>query len=109
MKKITESMLQTAILTYLEWYSKTHKIYYFRSSAGQVRLDSGRYFRTGKPGVPDISVCAGGYIGLEVKTEKGRQSALQKKAEAEIVAAGGEYKIIRSLEDVKKIFPMDKP
>jgi len=43
------------------------------------------------------------FIGLEIKTTTGRQSALQKKAQAEIEAAGGKYYIIRCLEDIWKI------
>ena len=107
MKKITEAMIQRAVLDYLIWYSKSHKIYFFRSAAGMVKTEQGRVFKTGKPGTPDISVCAWGqYVGIEVKTKSGRQSALQKQAEDEIVAAGGRYELVRSLEDIKRIFPM---
>jgi len=110
MKKITEATIQRACLDYLAWYSKQNKIYFFRSGAGHVALESGRRFKTGKPGCPDITVCGHGgqFIGVEVKTPKGRQSATQKQAEAEIVAAGGRYELVRSLEDIKRVFPMDK-
>lgn len=102
-----EIQLQKAVMDYLAWFSKSHKIYYFRSGAGQVQTQAGRYFKTGKPGCPDISVCLGGrYYAIELKTAAGRQSALQKQAEAEIVAAGGIYKIVRSLSELKEIFPM---
>ena len=102
-----ESVIQRAILDYLAWYSIKHKIYWFRSGAGVVKTEAGGVFRSGKPGVPDITICAGGqFIGVEVKTAKGRQSASQKKAEAEIVAAGGVYKIVRNLEGIKELFPM---
>lgn len=101
MGKITEAMLQQAIL---EWLKHVRGAYFFRSGAGQVRLDSGRFFKTGRPGCPDITACFNGrFIGLEVKTRTGRQSALQKKAEREIIAAGGEYHIVRCMNDVKKI------
>jgi hypothetical protein len=111
MKKITEAMIQRAILDYLQWYSLKNKVYFFRSGAGHVALESGRRFKTGKPGCPDITVCGAGgqFIGVEVKTATGRQSASQKKAEAEILAAGGRYELCRSLDDIKRIFPMDKP
>ena len=102
-----ESIIQKAILDYLEWYAKSHKVYFFRSAAGMVKTEQGRMFKTGKPGTPDISVCYKGmYFGLEIKNEKGRQSASQKKAEEEIVAAGGRYELVRSLDDIKRIFPM---
>jgi len=108
MKKITENMIQRACLDYLAWYSKSHKIYWFRSGAGMVKTEAGGVFRSGKPGVPDITVCQNGFIGIEVKTKSGRQSALQKQAEEEIVAAGGVYRIIRNLGELKELFPMDK-
>ena len=108
MKKISEAMIQRACLDYLAWYSKSHKIYAFRSGAGMVKTEAGGVFRSGKPGVPDITVCQNGFIGLEIKTLKGRQSATQKKAEEEIKASGGKYFLVRSLEDIKRIFPMDK-
>ena len=112
MKKICEATIQRAILDYLAWYSLKNKVYWFRSGAGMVRTEAGGMFRSGKPGCPDITVCApnaggvGVFYGIEVKGPKGRQSATQKVAEAEIVAAGGRYELVRSLEDIKKIFPM---
>jgi len=102
-----ESIIQRAILDYLEWFSKQHRVYFFRSAAGMVKTEQGRMFKTGKPGVPDISaIYKGMYWGLEVKNEKGRQSTSQKQAEEEIKAAGGQYLIIRSLDDIKRVFPM---
>jgi len=104
MRTATEAQIQRGVLDYLELLSRKKPIYYFRSAAGMVRTEQGRVFKTGKPGAPDISVCFDGlFIGLEIKTTTGRQSALQKKAQAEIEAAGGKYYIIRCLEDIWKI------
>jgi hypothetical protein len=104
MRVATEAQIQRGVLDYLELLSRKKPIYYFRSAAGMVKTDQGRVFKTGKPGTPDITVCCGGlFIGLEIKTTTGRQSALQKKAQEEIEAAGGKYYIIRCLEDVWKI------
>ena len=97
-----EKIIQKAILDYL---GTVKDCYFFRSSSGMVRISGGRYFKTGKPGCPDISVVyQGQYIGLEVKNEKGRQSATQKQAEQDIKNAGGQYYIVRSISDVKKLF-----
>lgn len=105
MKKITEAVLQRAVMDYLGWLANLEPLYYFRSAAGMVKTEAGRVFKTGRPGVPDISVLwRGKYYGLEVKTSTGRQSALQKQAEAEIIATGNEYHIIRCIDDVKRIF-----
>lgn len=102
-RKIPESVLQRAIL---EWLQTRKGIYFFRSGAGQVRMENGRFFKTGKPGCPDITVCKDGqFYGVEVKTKTGRQSATQKKAQQEIEDAGGVYRIVRSLEDVRRLFP----
>lgn len=101
-----ESVIQKAVLDWLEMYSRTHKIYFFRAGSGAVRMANGRYFKTGKPGVSDIIVCHHGrMVGLEIKTKTGRQSQAQKKAEKEIKESGGDYYIIRNLSDVKRIFP----
>ena len=57
-----------------------------------------------KPGDPDIVVCyKGRYIGLEAKTDTGRQSPIQKVREDEIRDAGGVYAIVRSVDDVREI------
>lgn len=96
-----EKDIQKSILEYLG-YQKN--IYFFRASAGAVTTSDGRYFKTGKPGCPDIVVCKDGkFIGLEVKTFNGRQSKKQKIAESDIINAGGEYYIVRSIDDVVDI------
>lgn len=87
------------------------------TSEGRIKADIRRYL-TGvgafwsnvqggagsKPGDPDMVVCyKGRYIGLEAKTEDGRQSPIQKVREAEIKSAGGVYAVVRSVSDVKEI------
>jgi hypothetical protein len=61
-------------------------------------------------GLPDIIVVKDGkYIGLEVKkpqcgnSAKTYQSKEQKEFEQELKAAGGEYYVVRSIDDVQKI------
>ena len=41
------------------------------------------------------------FCGLECKTEKGKQSPAQKEAEQAIIAAGGKYFLIRSMEEIR--------
>jgi hypothetical protein len=98
---VRESVILKAVCDYL---TTRTDIYWFRSAAGAVHLPNGRYFKTGRPGCPDVTVCRHGFIALEIKNETGRQSAIQKQAQAEIEAAGGEYHIVRSVSDVKRIF-----
>lgn len=101
-----ESVIQKGILDYLTLYAKTNPIYFFRAGAGAVKTMQGRYFKTGRAGLPDIVVIKDKFIGLEVKTKTGRQSQNQKQAEKDIKAAGGEYYIVRSIADVKEILPI---
>ena len=96
-----ESTIQRGIIDYLQ---TVDDIYYFRSAAGSVQTAHGRFFKTGRPGCPDISVVyRGTYYGIEVKTKSGYQTNLQKHAEEQIKKAGGQYHIARSVSDVKKI------
>ena len=96
-----ENEIQKAILEYLNYIGK---IYFFRAGSGAIRTENGNYFKSGKVGCPDIVVCyKGKFIGLEVKTEKGKQSDYQKVAEQEIKRAGGKYFMVRSINDVMKI------
>lgn len=57
-----------------------------------------------KPGAPDMIVCIDGrFIGVEIKTDAGRQSDTQREAEAAIDRAGGDYRIVKSLGDLMTI------
>ncbi len=52
-------------------------------------------------GRPDIDVCVRGrWVSIEVKTGKGRLSAVQEAVRADIISAGGTYVVARCLEDV---------
>jgi len=99
-----EKQIQKVILEYLQYLENGGQLYFFRSGAGAMKLDSGRYFKTGKAGCPDITVCIKGkFIGLEVKTDKGVQSVAQLNAQRQIEKAGGFYYIVTSVEEVEKI------
>ena len=107
--KRTEAMVQRAILDYLEMASKQIAVYFFRAGSGAFKTAQGRYVKTGRPGVPDIVACLRGrFVGLEVKTASGRQSKDQKRAEKDIQWAGGEYYIVRSVDDVRRIVEEQK-
>jgi hypothetical protein len=96
--KIPERDIQKSVLAYL---NHLKKIYFFRSGNGAIRTELGNFFRTGRPGNPDIVVCYKGiFVGLEIKTKTGKQSPSQEKTEQEIINAGGKYFIIRSIDDV---------
>jgi hypothetical protein len=66
-------------------------------------VSSGRLVQYGAPGQPDImAIAAGRFVGIEVKTEIGRQSANQKIWQAAIEAAGGVYVLARSVSDATR-------
>ena len=44
----------------------------------------------------------GRYIGIEAKTKDGRQSEIQKVREKEIINAGGQYWVVRSVDELKE-------
>ena len=98
---MSESNIQKAILDYLQYQENLSKLWFVRSASGEVNTDTGRRFKTGKKGCPDILLCyRGRFIGLEVKTAKGRQSKAQVEAQKRIEACGGKYYIVRSIDDV---------
>lgn len=58
----------------------------------------------GTAGIPDIICCYHGhFVALEVKTAKGKTTALQELNIKQINSAGGTAVIVRSLDDVKTI------
>ena len=92
-------MIQRACLEYL---NHLPNCYAFRSSAGVIKTQNGNFFKTGRPGLPDIcATFSGKSVYFEVKTEKGKQSFPQKQAEKSIKAAGGYYFIVRSVRELK--------
>lgn len=58
----------------------------------------------GTAGIPDIIACVDGrFYRFEVKTEKGRPTALQEATIRKILAAGGTAVVVRSVDEVRSI------
>lgn len=58
----------------------------------------------GTAGIPDIIACVSGrFYGFEVKTEKGRPTALQEASIRKINAAGGTAAVVRSVAEVRTL------
>jgi hypothetical protein len=103
--KETESNIVSSICDYLAL-----KQYFFwrQNTAPAVqKRASGWAFRKmpkhSKKGVPDIIIIkqpTGQFVGLEVKREEGKQSPDQKDFERESKAAGAQYHVVRSIDDV---------
>lgn len=61
------------------------------------------------PGLPDrIAVKNGRVLFIEVKTAKGKQSPKQEEFENRIKEAGGEYYVVRGIDDIQKIIEKNR-
>jgi hypothetical protein len=103
--KRKESDIQKECLHLLQILENQGKIYFIRCNVfqGKIKRANGTdgFIRQAKAGAPDIIVCVDGlFVGLEIKTESGKQSDLQKAAQLKIEKAGGKYFIIRSVRDL---------
>ena len=105
---LKEKQIQQMCLKYLEILESQGKLYFFRSGAGAVNTirpnGSKGFFKSGKAGVPDITVCyQGKFVGFEIKTENGKQSVPQQLAQAKIESNGGYYFLVTSLQELIEI------
>lgn len=103
--KILEREIQKAVLDYLQYLENQRKCYCFRAGSGAFKTQDGGYFKTGKPGCPDIVCCfgKGRFVSFEVKRPKTKQTASQREAEGRIKTLGGEYYVVRNVDDVQEI------
>lgn len=96
-----EGEILRSILDYLA----AERIWAMRINTGAIVSEyqgRKRFHRYGRPGCADILASFNsGFVWLEVKTDKGRQSPAQKEFEAEVNAEGHFYAVVRSIEDVK--------
>jgi Holliday junction resolvase len=88
MSKTPEGKIQNEIIKYL----KENKIWHIRYNASVTY------------GLPDLIVIYNGYfIGVEVKTPKGRATELQKQMKQSIEDAGGYHIFATSVDDIFKL------
>ena len=98
--KISEGQIQKVVMDYLSIKQNQKKLIFWRNNAGGIKTP--KYFiRLGTEGSPDIFVLKDSkLIGLEIKTEKGKQRESQKLFQEKLEMNGGEYHIIRSVDEV---------
>ncbi len=99
-----ESVIALSIMDYLSY----RKVFFWRvNNVGVFDAKSGFHRPLPKysmPGVPDIIVIKDGrFIGLEVKRRLGKQSEGQIEFERLCKQAGGQYHLVRSIEDVQAL------
>src|SRR5437016_850306 len=106
MQQQKETDIQAAILDYL----RLRGHFCFRLNnipATFIDRHGARQFRKlstyGMKGIPDIVLIhEGRFYGIEVKTPAGKLSADQAEFARKCVAAGGEYVLARSIDDVQR-------
>lgn len=102
----SETDIQRSICDYL---ALRHHFFWRSNTAPTVQKSAeGWAFRKmpkyGMRGVPDIIVIKDGFfVGLEVKAAKGRQSPEQIAFEDRVKEAGGEYYVVKSIDEVREI------
>ena len=100
--KTPEKLVLRACMDYLR--TLRPDIVAWRSNNAGVRVGEGasRYAFHGTKGVPDIvGVLPGGrFLGIECKSDIGRQSPEQEDMQERIEAAGGRYLLVRSAADL---------
>ena len=80
----------------------------WRQNTGVARdTRTGRMIRFGIPGTPDLIgiVSVGGigaFLGIEVKSAKGKQTKAQKSFQSMLARMGGCYILARSVEDAER-------
>lgn len=94
--KVREADILRSIVDYL----KLRRVFFWRQNAGGYKTDAGHFIHYGTKGVPDICVIKAGFIGLEVKRPGGKQSPDQKLFEEALIAAGGRYHVVDSIDEV---------
>ncbi len=99
-----EGTIQSRVLNYL---ARKKHFFWRNNTTGIYDPKTKRYRKMpkyAKPGAPDIILIKDGFfIGLEIKKKGGYQSKDQKEFEKGVKAAGGEYYVIRKVEDLTTI------
>ena len=99
-------MKETDVLHSICDYLTVKKHYFWRNNTIPVFSKNNNAFirmpKYSRTGLPDIIIIRDGFIiGLEVKTEKGRQSPNQVQCQKDWKEAGAEYWVVRSIDEVQ--------
>ena len=105
MSKTPEGQLQRLVL---DWLAAKH-IFALRMNSGVLKGASGKPITFGLPGMADIMAFPQRNIGgkfftvpwfIELKSQHGKQSELQRSFESHVKSEGIEYTLARSLDDL---------
>jgi len=97
-------MNETALVRQILDYCKYRDLMFWRNQSGQVKTvnkyGDQHMMRLGILGSPDIIGCMfGWFIGVEAKVGKNKQTDYQKDFEKRLIAAGGLYKVVYTLDE----------
>jgi hypothetical protein len=102
-----EKELSILVKGFLTLQEARGKLYWVRNNSFEGYLSRGKsnyksYVKQGKIGSPDFIVLIkdGGWVGLELKGNKGKLSEEQFKAKQEIERLGGQYVVVKDLIDI---------
>lgn len=96
--KVKEKDVLRAITDYLT----LKKIYWIRVNSGAIRTERS-FIKLARAGTPDIVVChKGRFVGIECKAGKNKQTTDQVHEMREIILSGGDYYVMRSIDDLQK-------
>ena len=117
--KMKESYVIRVVKDYLQIQRNQKKLVYIRNNSGAMPIIDGenkrRYIKFGDKGSPDFLIWMPGIINnpdfpailraiaIECKSDIGRQSEDQIEWQKDFEAIGGEYYIVKSIEDLVKI------
>ena len=98
---MTEGAIQDAIRLAL---SAVPGLVLWRNNIGTAEMRGYRVkFGVGGPGGADlIGLWSGRFVAIEIKTPTGRQSPDQRLFQQLVESKGGEYVILRSVDDAKR-------
>lgn len=100
----TEGEIQTDVLAWLSKAAAHRNLWFKRVPLGPVIHPKG-WGKNPLAGMPDIiGIYEGTFFGLELKKAKGTAQENQIKTMAAINQAGGNAQIVRSVEDVERMF-----
>lgn len=99
-----EKEAQKAILQYLE----LRRVFHWRNNTGAMVLGEGtasrRFMKFGTTGSPDIFILKDGVlVGLEVKSDTGKQSEAQIEFQKNMEKNGGKYYVVRAVDEVVEL------
>lgn len=97
-------MLEVEIQKQCKQYLDIKGVMCWRQNNTPVPTADGHFRKFhGKRGVPDIiAVIRGHFVGIEVKQPTGKQSDHQIQFERELLAAGGIYLLVHSVDELAK-------